>query len=54
MQFRAPPVTFPRAEGKIKAMSLPEDVYIKKFFKKHPESKYEDPIKYIFCVYFCV
>ncbi|KAL3511101.1 hypothetical protein ACH5RR_030502 [Cinchona calisaya] len=42
---QAPPVTFTRAEGKIMSISLPEDVYINKFFKKHPESKYEDPIK---------
>lgn len=42
---QAPPVTFPRAEGTIKPMSLPEDVYIKKFYKKYPDSKYEDPIK---------
>ncbi|XP_027152535.1 uncharacterized protein LOC113752642 [Coffea eugenioides] len=42
---QAPPVTFPRAEGTIKPMSLPEDVYIKKFYKKYPDSKYQDPIK---------
>ncbi|MCD7462007.1 hypothetical protein HAX54_047574 [Datura stramonium] len=42
---QAPPATFPRAENKLKPICLPEDVYIKKFFKKHPESKYEDAIK---------
>ncbi|CAL5379591.1 unnamed protein product [Camellia sinensis] len=42
---RAPPVTFPRADSKIKQISLPEDVYIKKFFRKHPDSKHEDAIK---------
>lgn len=42
---QAPPATFPRAEGKIKPISLPEDVYIQKFYKKHPDSKYQDAIK---------
>ncbi|CAK9136307.1 unnamed protein product [Ilex paraguariensis] len=42
---QAPPVSFPRAENKIKPISLPEDVYIKKFFQKHPDSKHEDAIK---------
>ncbi|GMP39077.1 hypothetical protein ACSBR2_018801 [Camellia fascicularis] len=42
---QAPPVTFPRADSKIKQISLPEDVYIKKFFRKHPDSKHEDAIK---------
>ncbi|XP_009775684.1 uncharacterized protein LOC107762315 [Nicotiana tabacum] len=42
---QAPPATFPRAEKKLKPVSLPEDVYIKKFFQKHPESKHEDAIK---------
>nr|CAB3488966.1 unnamed protein product [Digitaria exilis] len=41
----APPVTFPRVDGKIKKIELPEDVYIKKFFKKHPDSLYHDAIK---------
>ncbi|KAG9140144.1 hypothetical protein Leryth_015769 [Lithospermum erythrorhizon] len=40
-----PPATFPRAEGKLKPISLPEDVYITKFFAKHPDSKHEDAIK---------
>ncbi|KAA8529395.1 hypothetical protein F0562_033806 [Nyssa sinensis] len=42
---QAPPVTFPRADSKVKQITLPEDVYIKKFFKKHPDSKHEDAIK---------
>lgn len=42
---RAPPPTFPRADA-IQRITLPEDVYIKKFFKKHPDSKHEDAIKY--------
>ncbi|KAK8560000.1 hypothetical protein V6N13_061385 [Hibiscus sabdariffa] len=41
----APPATFPRPDGKLKTISLPEDVYIKKFFQKHPESKGQDAIK---------
>ncbi|CAI9765743.1 unnamed protein product [Fraxinus pennsylvanica] len=42
---KAPPATFPRAENKLKPISLPEDVYISKFFQKHPDSKHEDTIK---------
>ncbi|TVU27148.1 hypothetical protein EJB05_29731 [Eragrostis curvula] len=41
----APPVTFPRTDGKIKKIELPEDVYVKRFFKKHPDSLYHDAIK---------
>ena len=51
----APPATFPRADGKVKRISLPEDVYIKKFFQKHPDSKHEDAIKYYvasICLFF--
>lgn len=44
--YRAPPATFPRPDGKLKAISLPEDVYIKKFFQKYPLSKGHDAIKY--------
>lgn len=44
---QAPPVTFPRADSKIKPISLPEDVYITKFFKKHPDSKHEDAFKFV-------
>ena len=43
--IRAPPVTFPRVDGKIKKIEMPEDVYVKKFFKKHPDSLYHDAIK---------
>ncbi|KAK9910403.1 hypothetical protein M0R45_034368 [Rubus argutus] len=43
--FRAPPPTFPSRADAIQRISLPEDVYIKKFFKKHPDSKHEDAIK---------
>ncbi|RAL37268.1 unnamed protein product [Cuscuta campestris] len=42
----APPATFPRAENKIKPITLPEDVYVKKFFKKNPYSLPEDPIDF--------
>ncbi|KAK9707221.1 hypothetical protein RND81_07G180900 [Saponaria officinalis] len=42
---KAPPAVFPRSDGKVKVISLPEDVYVTKFYQKHPESKYEDPIK---------
>lgn len=51
MSYRAPPATFPRADGKVKRISLPEDVYTKKFFEKYPESKHEDAIKYYFAIY---
>ena len=42
---QAPPATFPRVDGKIERITLPEDVYVKKFFQKHPDSKHEDAIK---------
>ncbi|MCL7048135.1 hypothetical protein MKW94_023247 [Papaver nudicaule] len=41
-----PPVTFPRTNGKSERISLPEDVYVKKFFQKHPDSLHEDPIRF--------
>ncbi|GKF81461.1 putative polyphosphoinositide phosphatase-like protein, partial [Tanacetum coccineum] len=41
----SPPSVFPRAEKKVERICLPEDVYINKFYKKHPESLHEDPIK---------
>ncbi|KAK3139236.1 hypothetical protein QOZ80_5AG0380020 [Eleusine coracana subsp. coracana] len=41
----APPVTFPRTDGKIKKIEMPEDVYVKRFFKIHPDSLYHDAIK---------
>ncbi|GAB4844413.1 hypothetical protein Ancab_037777 [Ancistrocladus abbreviatus] len=43
---QAPPATFPRSDGKIKPIILPEDVYIKKFYQKHPDSKHDDAIKF--------
>ncbi|KAK7291485.1 hypothetical protein RIF29_06665 [Crotalaria pallida] len=46
---QSPPATFPRVEGKIQTITLPEDVYVKKFYKKYPDSKYHDPIK--FCAF---
>ena len=49
---RAPPATFPRAEAKIKTINLPENVYVKKFYKIYPDSKYHDAIKY--CRFFFV
>ncbi|KAG1330812.1 hypothetical protein COCNU_02G007800 [Cocos nucifera] len=42
---QAPPVTFPRTDGKIKKIEMPEDVYVRKFFKKHPDSLYHDAVK---------
>ncbi|KAI3698974.1 hypothetical protein L2E82_42920 [Cichorium intybus] len=42
---KSPPAVFPRAEKKVERICLPEDVYINKFYKKHPESLHEDPIK---------
>ncbi|TYH58252.1 hypothetical protein ES332_D08G140700v1 [Gossypium tomentosum] len=44
--YRAPPATFPCRDGKLKAISLLEDVYNKKFFQKYPLSKGHDAIKY--------
>ncbi|KAK7309852.1 hypothetical protein RJT34_06927 [Clitoria ternatea] len=46
---QAPPATFPRAAGKIQTITLPEDAYVKKFYKKYPDSKYHDAIK--FCAF---
>ncbi|XP_062020982.1 uncharacterized protein LOC133737454 [Rosa rugosa] len=42
---QAPPPTFPRDDA-IQRITLLEDVYIKKFFKKHPDSKHEDAINF--------
>ncbi|KAJ0965909.1 hypothetical protein J5N97_027047 [Dioscorea zingiberensis] len=41
----APPVKFPCTDGKVKQIVMPEDVYVKKFFKKHPDSLYHDAVK---------
>ncbi|KAH1160765.1 hypothetical protein AAZX31_11G256000 [Glycine max] len=43
---QAPSAKFPRSAGKIPTITLPEDVYVKKFYKKYPESKSHDAIKY--------
>ncbi|KAL5716347.1 hypothetical protein ACHQM5_018056 [Ranunculus cassubicifolius] len=40
-----PPVSFPRTNGEFKPITLPEDVYVKKFFQKHPDSLYHDAVK---------
>lgn len=45
----APPATFPRAEKKINPITLPEDAYVKKFFKKNPYALPEDPIDFRGC-----
>ncbi|KAK4763720.1 hypothetical protein SAY87_013158 [Trapa incisa] len=42
----SPPATFPRI-GKLQTIILPEDVYVQKFFQKHPDSKHEDAIKFV-------
>ncbi|XP_042011825.1 uncharacterized protein LOC121760245 [Salvia splendens] len=42
---KAPPATFPRAQNKLRQITLPEDTYVNKFYQKHPDSKFEDPIK---------
>ncbi|QCD90398.1 uncharacterized protein LOC114172233 isoform X2 [Vigna unguiculata] len=43
---QAPPATFPRVAEKIPTITLPEDAYVKKFYKKYPESKSHDPIRF--------
>lgn len=42
---QAPPATFPRTDGKVKKISLPEDPHVNTFFKLHPNSIYDDAIK---------
>ncbi|KAG6402169.1 hypothetical protein SASPL_139044 [Salvia splendens] len=42
---KAPPATFPHAQNKLRQITLPEDTYVNKFYQKHPDSKFEDPIK---------
>ncbi|KAH0451233.1 hypothetical protein IEQ34_018532 [Dendrobium chrysotoxum] len=42
----APPVTLPRSDGKIKNIEMPEDVYVKRFFKKYPDSLYHDAVRF--------
>ncbi|KAG9445168.1 hypothetical protein H6P81_016508 [Aristolochia fimbriata] len=41
----APPVTFPRTDAKFEPISLPEDVYVKKFNQKYPDAKHEVAIR---------
>ncbi|KAF5192939.1 Rna-binding protein [Thalictrum thalictroides] len=41
-----PPVIFPRSNGEVKLITLPEDVYVKKFFQRHPDSKHEDAFRF--------
>ncbi|PIA59529.1 hypothetical protein AQUCO_00400429v1 [Aquilegia coerulea] len=41
-----PPVTFPRTNAEVKQITLPEDVYVKKFFQRHPDSKHEDAFRF--------
>ncbi|VVA92378.1 unnamed protein product [Arabis nemorensis] len=41
----SPPPVFPRSNGKIKKIVLPEDSYVRKFALKHPESKIDNPNK---------
>ncbi|CAH2033863.1 unnamed protein product [Thlaspi arvense] len=43
--FSSPPPVFPRSNGKIQKIVLPEDPYVRKFSRKHPEAKLVDPIK---------
>ncbi|KDP41234.1 hypothetical protein JCGZ_15641 [Jatropha curcas] len=43
---QAPPAIFPGADGKVQKIGLPEDPYKNKFFKKHPDAKLEDTIKF--------
>ncbi|XP_068648860.1 uncharacterized protein [Aristolochia californica] len=41
----APPVTFPRTDAKFEPISLPEDVYVKKFNQKYPDAKHEVAVR---------
>ncbi|TKY46525.1 hypothetical protein E2542_SST28568 [Spatholobus suberectus] len=51
---RAPSAMFPRAEATIQTITLPEDVYVKKFYKKYPDSKYHDAIKSVILFFKCI
>jgi len=42
---RSPPPVFPRSNGKIQKIVLPEDPYVRKFANKHPGTKIDDPAK---------
>ncbi|KAK1260490.1 hypothetical protein QJS04_geneDACA023388 [Acorus gramineus] len=39
-----PPATFPRDDGKVPVLVLPEDRYVRKFFKLYPDSLYHDAV----------
>ncbi|CAL9216227.1 unnamed protein product [Arabidopsis halleri] len=41
----SPPPVFPRSNGKIQRIVLPEDPYVRKFANKHPGTKIDDPAK---------
>ncbi|KAH0878488.1 hypothetical protein HID58_065882 [Brassica napus] len=41
----SPPPVFPRSNGNLKKIVLPEDSYVRRFARKHPEAKLVDPIK---------
>ncbi|CAN6887780.1 unnamed protein product [Brassica oleracea var. botrytis] len=40
----SPPPVFPRSNGNLKKIVLPEDSYVRRFARKHPEAKLVDPI----------
>lgn len=42
----APPPIFPCTDGKVKTITLPEDVYVKKFNRNHPEARYEEAYRF--------
>ncbi|CAI0393788.1 unnamed protein product [Linum tenue] len=44
---QAPPATFPLSNGKIQKINVPEDPYIKMFFRKHQALQPEDPVKFV-------
>ncbi|KAF2554126.1 hypothetical protein F2Q68_00035196 [Brassica cretica] len=41
----SPPPVFPRSNGNLKKIVLPEDPYVRRFARKHPEAKLVDPNK---------
>uniref|UniRef100_A0A1J3F1J0 Small ribosomal subunit protein mS23 n=1 Tax=Noccaea caerulescens TaxID=107243 RepID=A0A1J3F1J0_NOCCA len=41
----SPPPVFPRSNGKIQRIVLPEDSYVRKFTRKHLQAKLDDPNK---------
>ncbi|ERN13526.1 hypothetical protein AMTR_s00041p00225840 [Amborella trichopoda] len=42
----APPVMFPRTNDKYEKITLPEDVYVKKFNQMYPEALHEEAIRF--------